>query len=280
MEKYLSPKLDVVFKMIFGSSRDVEVLGDFLLTVLDIEPEEVQEIDILDPFVELDTPEEKKSILDVKVGLKSGRRVNVEIQLKKLPNLIPRIHYYKAKMVTEQIGVRDPYTRLAPTSCIIILDKPIYSDPYCHHQFRYYDVKRKVEFSDYEEIHILEIPKLEQDKSNPQLADWLRFLNMKQKEDFDMLAEKSEPMKKAVGILARLSADEKARMIAEAREKELWDQMDREQGAREEGRQEGREEGKKEEKLEIARGLLGMNMPIADIAKVTGLALSEIELLK
>ena len=91
-----------------------------------------------------------------------------------------------------------------------------------------------------------------------------------------MLAEKSEPMKRAVGILARLSADEKARMIAEAREKELWDQMDREQGAREEGR----EEGKKEEKLEIARGLLGMNMSIADIAKVTGLEPSEIELLK
>ena len=92
-----------------------------------------------------------------------------------------------------------------------------------------------------------------------------------------MLAEKNENTKKAVGVYAKLSVDEATRMLAEAREKEVWDQLSRELLAKEEGKQEGKLESKLEGKLEIARNLLSMGMSLADIEKATGLSKSELE---
>ena len=265
MASYLSPKLDVVVKMIF--ERNVALLGDFLLSVLDISEKDIEKITVLNPSASLDYPEEKKSIMDIKVELKNGRRVNVELQVRKVPEMIQRLHYYKARMVTEQLSSGNPYGNIVPTSCVALLDYTMYEDQFCHHTFRYYDKKHDVEFSAYEEINIVEIPKLKQETSNHALRCWLEFFNATEQEEFDMLSNQSEVMKNVVGVLANLSADEKARMIADAREKELRDQMSRERGAREEG------------KLEVARNLFKMGFPIIDIAKATELPVSTIETL-
>lgn len=283
MTNYLSPKLDVVFKLIFGDVLNADILGDFLLSVLDIPASEIQEITLLDPHIRPDSPDEKKGILDVKVALKSGHRVNVELQMENIPEMVPRLHYYKARMVTEQLAIGVHYKTLVPTSCVAILDYQMYEDEHCHHSFRFYDKQHDMAFSEHEDIHILEIPKLNREK-NAALANWLRFLNTTKKEEFDMLAERSEPMKKAVGILANLSADESARMIAEAREKELRDRMSREFGAEERGMkrgvEKGLEKGIEKGKMEVARNLIKMGLPAVDIAKATGLDMPEIEKLK
>jgi predicted transposase/invertase (TIGR01784 family) len=42
------------------------------------------------------------------------------------------------------------------------------------------------------------------------------------------------------------------------------------------GRAEGEAKGRAEEKLSIARGLIKLNLPLADISKVTGLSIEEI----
>ena len=52
---------------------------------------------------------------------------------------------------------------------------------------------------------------------------------------------KNDNMKKTV--LAKLSADDASRMLAEAHEKEIWDQMSRECIAKEEGKLEGKTRG-------------------------------------
>ena len=80
-------------------------------------------------------------------------------------------------------------------------------------------------------------------------------------------------MAEAVAVLKELSADERARMRAEAREKWLWDQATREHASEAKGRAEGKAEGK----AEVARSLLASKMPVADIAKFTGLSLAEVE---
>ena len=78
-----------------------------------------------------------------------------------------------------------------------------------------------------------------------------------------MLAQKSPAMKKATVRLLELSADEKARQLYEARLKEQRDSYAREKGA----------------VLAIAKNLLAINMPVEQIASVTGLTNDEIELL-
>lgn len=87
-----------------------------------------------------------------------------------------------------------------------------------------------------------------------------------------MPAKKNEYVKKPVGVYAKLSVDEATRMLAEAREKEVQDQISREYTAKEEGKQEG--------KLETARNLLNMGFSLADIAKATGLSESELARVK
>ena len=92
-----------------------------------------------------------------------------------------------------------------------------------------------------------------------------------------MLATKTPELKKAVGVLKELSADERTRMLAEDREKARRDMASRLDGAREEGERKGREEGLAKGKLEVAQKLKAMGLSPEQIATATGLSLDEIE---
>ena len=104
-----------------------------------------------------------------------------------------------------------------------------------------------------------------------------------------MLETRSPEMKKAVGVLKELSADERTRMLYEQREKARRDFVSIMDGARQEGMQEGMQKGRQEGmqegiqegmqkgKITIARNLLGLNLPFDQIATATGLTIEEIK---
>jgi hypothetical protein len=94
--------------------------------------------------------------------------------------------------------------------------------------------------------------------SRDRLGGWMRFFAAKTEGDFMELARKAPAMAEAWGVIKRLSADESARMIAEARGKGLRDYA----AFRETGRDEEREEGRLEGKLEIARNLPRERLPV------------------
>jgi len=75
------------------------------------------------------------------------------------------------------------------------------------------------------------------------------------------------------GRIKVLSGDERARAVAEAREKARMD-LDSWLG---DARFEGRQEGRQEEKLGIAHNLLQKKMSYEDIADATGLSLEEVK---
>jgi predicted transposase/invertase (TIGR01784 family) len=76
-------------------------------------------------------------------------------------------------------------------------------------------------------------------------------------------------MRKAVGILKELSADERTRMLYEEREKARRDIASMMEGAEQKGRQ--------AQTIEIARKLLNRKRPIEEIIEDTGLTRDEIE---
>ena len=82
-----------------------------------------------------------------------------------------------------------------------------------------------------------------------------------------MLEERSPQLKKAVGVLKELSADERTRMIFEDREKARRDIASIVGGA------------VKTAKTEFAQKLLKRNRPIEEIIEDTGLSRDEIEAL-
>jgi predicted transposase YdaD len=87
-------------------------------------------------------------------------------------------------------------------------------------------------------------------------------------EVLEMIAERSPQMRKAVGYLKELSADEQTRLVFESQETSRRDIMSRLDGVI------------KERNNEIARNLLEISLSTEKIAKVTGLSLEEVELLK
>jgi predicted transposase/invertase (TIGR01784 family) len=263
---------DIIFKLLFGTEGSIEILTDFLLAVLKLSPSEYDEITISNPFLLQEYKGDKLGILDVKLKLKSGKIINVEIQVEPMPFMESRILFYVSKLITEQINESDQYEKIKRVISIIITGHPLIkqSDKY-HHHFGLYDLESKVLLTDALEIHTLEMPKarkLFEDSQDEPLLNWMKFLDAKTEEELNMLAEKSPVMKKATLRLLELSADEKARQLYEARLKEQRDSYAREQGA------------VKQNSIEIARKLLGLAMSVDQISDVTGLSYAEIELLR
>ena len=214
----LPVKSDFVFKLIFGDQRNVDILAEFLKSVLDIPDEEYERLTIVDPYVKKESEDDKYSILDVKLHTVSGGIIHIEIQLRVLPDMKERTIYSQSKMVTEQMSSGQNWSIIKRVITIVITEDIFVptGDKY-HHQFRY-RTGDGIEFTDLIEINSLDLFKLPADDDRSDLWCWMKFIKSDDEEVLDMLATRSPQMKKAVGVLKELSADEQTRMLYEKRE--------------------------------------------------------------
>ena len=283
--------IDIIFKLLFGTENGIDILTDFLLAVLNLSPDEYDDITIANPFLLQEYKGDKLGILDVKLKLKSGKIINIEIQVDSVPFIESRIVFYVSKLITEQINESDQYDKIKRVISIIITDHPLIkqNDKY-HHRFGLYDIESGVLLTDVIEIHTLEIPKARkifECVENTHLLNWMKFFDAKTEDELKMLAQTSPVMKKATVRLMELSADEKARQLYEARLKEQRDNYAREQGAIQRGLQQGLEQGLEQglqqglqqALLTTVQNAMDMNISIEDIVKLTGLTPIEIEAL-
>jgi len=265
----LPVKSDFVFKRIFGDQRNVDVLADFLKSVLDIPDEEYESITVIDPHIKKESKNDKYGILDVKVHTKSKQVIHIEIQLKVFDEIKARTIYGQSKLITEQMSSGKNYAIIKRVVTIVITDEIfIHDSNRYHHQFRHRTADG-IEFTNLVETNALELPKLPPDTDKSDLWYWMKFIKSDDEEALDMLAQKSPQMMKAVGVLKELSADEQERMLYEARE------MARMDG--EALMNQARREGIEERNSEIARKLLLRNRPVEEIMEDTGLTLEEIK---
>lgn len=280
MKKLLSPKNDYVFKKIMGDQHNIDILAGFLKSLLDIPHDEYEHITVEDPHLNPDIRDGKKGILDVRIKTKSGKTVNVEIQLADTKELPARILFYASHMLTEQLSTGDNYCEIKKVISIVILDYDLIENAAYHNRFRLYDMDTGHLFSDLLEIHTLELKKLPQQTDSSALYNWLSFLKAERREDFEMIAGRDPDIKKAYAVLAELSQDEKERRRAESYEKARRDEESRMRISREEGREAGLAIGAEKKALEAARNALKKQFPLADISDITGLSLERIEKLK
>jgi predicted transposase/invertase (TIGR01784 family) len=278
-KKPLSPTNDFVFHKVFG--ENMTVLRGFLQAVLDLPVEDYEKLEVVDPNLRPENIGDKLCILDIKLHTKSGKVIDIELQIKYQHFIWKRIQYYTAKMLAEQAKSGSQYENLPRVISILIADfVMIKESPAYHHRFRFYDEVNKVLFPDSMEINVLEIPKAGEGDAS-QVGEWLRFFAAREEEEFEMLSQTNPAIAEAWGVIKVLSGDERARYIAESRAKGLMDYESAKGEARREGRleglQEGRQEGRREEKLSFARNLLRENMSLEFIAKTTGLSPAEIQ---
>ena len=242
--RYIPPKTDFMFKKIFGDPNNIEILTAFLKSTLDIDHDEYEKITLVDTHLSQEDRYDKLGILDVKVQTKSGNQIDIEIQLANIPHMRERIVFYLSKMVSSQIGSGQKYNSIKRSIIIVITDYKIIKDNNKYHNVYTLRDKDGKEFTNLLEINTLELPKLpiEDDKSD--LWNWMKFLKSKNEEEFNMVEAKSEPLKKAVVMVKRLSADEKMTLLYEQQEKVRMDDEDRIESAFISGLNKGKIEGK------------------------------------
>ena len=263
--KILPPKADVIFKLLFGDERNIDILIDFLKSVLDISEDEYENITLTDTHLKREAIDDKLGIVDVKLTTKSGTIIHIEIQVAPESALPERIIYYNAKMLVVQLKSGVDFYKLEKVITIAIANFDFVkgSDDY-HHIFEWRERTKGIRLTNIVEVNTLELTKIPGVTDNTGKYDWLQFLKSEKEEEFDMLATKSPALKKAVVELKRLSQDEEAQMLYEAREKALKDRNTMIHG---------RERA-------IAINLLNFGDSVEKIALVTGLPESEIEKLR
>ncbi|MBI2570262.1 MAG: Rpn family recombination-promoting nuclease/putative transposase, partial [Candidatus Schekmanbacteria bacterium] len=117
-------------------------------------------VEILNPFSALQVVGDKQSVLDVRVTDQAGRRYDVEMMCYAHPALAERIVYYACRMVREQLGESDPYTRLRPVIVLVFTTSPLVpAEPRYHTTFRLRDGESAAVLSPLMRIDIVELPK-------------------------------------------------------------------------------------------------------------------------
>ena len=274
----LSPKNDFVFKRLFGDAKHTAPLEAFLQATLGLPEEEFVGLSVGDPNLNREFEDDKLCILDVRITTRSGRDVDVEIQVRPSDELCDRIQCYVARMVTEKVKIGGGY-KIPQSISIVIVDHRLWGgdEQRYHHSFRLYDPDAGMPYPNSMEIHTLELPKIPKDSDGTALWKWLKFIASETREEFEALAGKDAVMTEALLKLMDMSVDLPTRRAAESRAKWLWDEDARMRKSREEGLAEGRAEGIREGHIATARLMVQENLPFAMIARVTECSMAEIE---
>jgi predicted transposase/invertase (TIGR01784 family) len=268
----LDPKVDFVFKNIFGSEKHPEILISFLNAILKptklITKVQIKGTDIAKHFIE-----DKYSRLDIKALTSNNEIINIEIQLKNEHNMVKRSLYYLSKMYEEQLGEGEDYSKLTRTVCINILNFKYLKTEKFHTGYRLKEIESNEELTDIIEMHFIEIPKLKDDSDEKDmLVAWTEFLKDPESEKVRSLELSVKEIREAKDELIRMSNDSEQREIYDMRAKILKDKVSALNKAKQEGREEGREEGA----IKVANNLLKMGLTLEQVAEASELSVEKI----
>ena len=216
----LPPKMDFVFKRIFGNENHPNVLISFLNAILNpVDP--IKSVILKDTTIEKSHLEDKYSRLDVKAITNKGEYINIEIQLKDEYNMIKSSLYYWSKLYEGQLENGENYQKLSRTICINLLDFNLLNHDKFHSVYRLKDCETDEELTDVMELHFIELKKMKDvnrvEEVKTKLEAWLYFINQPDSELVQELEKVEVEIKEAKAELVRLSGDRKERERYEKR---------------------------------------------------------------
>lgn len=233
-------KLDIIFKKIFGTKGNEDVLSSFLSGVLEIPQNDIGEIKIKNTEMIPEQVNGKFSRMDLAMKVRN-KLINIEIQLKEQADFNDRTLFYWSKLYSGELKSGDEYGELKETICINIINFNMFDCNEYHSHFKVMEKTRHEILSEKFAIHFFELKKINRkEKGKTPMELWLQFINAETQEDLDMLKTTEIPeIQKAVLIIEELSEDEKIQEIARLREKQMHDEATALGHAKREGRTEG-----------------------------------------
>lgn len=271
----LDTRNDVVFKAIFGKEKN----HDILLSLLNaISQEDLEKIIFLDTYLGANYADEKYSVLDIRVRTMKKIEIDIEMQVEYHEGFEGRMLMYWARMFSGQLKTGENYTKLNKTVQISIVKFKFLKTEHFHSAFQLLEKNQLFQFTDLLEVHVLELQKVDESidlENSDSLKNWMLFLSGDDKTK-EALAMNNAGISRAYEELEHVSQDEAMRELAFKREKFLFEQSMRISAAKEKGR----EEGSRQTNEQIARNALAMKLDVETVAKITGLSLEEVKVLK
>ena len=297
--RYINPFTDFGFKKLFGEEVNKDLLIDFLNGLLP-EHHKIKDLTYKKTDQLGDLAIDRRAVFDIYCESESGDRFIVELQKAKQNFFKDRSVFYATFPIREQAERGDWDFRLAAVYCVGILDFVFEEDAQNPDYLHYVQLKNRHNQVFYDKLTFVyvEMPKFnkgEADLSN-ECDKWLYFI--KNLENFNHIPErlKNRIFEKAfqTAEIAQFKPEQLATYESSLKyyrdmknvvdtsfgEGYFEGKMEGEAIGLEKGETIGLEKGKIEEKLEIARNLLSLGLPVSQIALATGLSASEIEGLK
>ena len=288
MEKeknYVSPKLDIVFRMLFGEKQSEKITKNLVESVLG---EKVDSIDLSEtPELKGDYVDDKNSVVDIMATVNGDTKLDIEMQMNNRDYLIKRLLSYWSKIYNKNLKKGDEYNELPRCICIMFINEDIPSLKHLHAltswKIMEESEKKTILTNDFQ-ICIIEIRKAKRLGTNKELLKWIEFLENPEGEMVKKMAKEYDEIDEAIQRLEEITADKEMQAKIEARQKYYLDLNSEKSSARrigrEEGLAEGRAEGRAEERKEIAKQMLAKNIDEQVIMELIGLTKEELEQLK
>ncbi len=284
-----------------------DILEGFLTALLE---KDIKIINLLESESNQEDETDKFNRVDLLTVDDKGDYIIIEIQNEREIHYIERLLYGASKLIVENLKLGQGYKQIKKVISVSILyftlgdevDDYVY---YGNTEFRGIHtnnplvLRRKdketintIETKEiYPEYYLIEVEKFE-DVIQSDLDEWIYFLkNECIKDDF-----KSKNIKKVNEKLDIMKMGKEERNRYERYLMNLASELDIIEGAREEGWEEGRKEGRKEgmekgmekgvqegvqkRRKETARNMIEFGMSSEDIAKICGLAMGEVDMIR
>ena len=278
--KYLSPKADLTFKLVFAEHKDLMMsLLNALLPLAEDAP--ITYIEYETPEMAPERKDGKNSIVDVRCKDAKGRHFLVEMQMNWDEEFKKRVIMNASKAVMKQVGSAELYTLIQPVFSLNLLNAKMKGEAPTefYHDYAILNVDHPECSLDYLRFVFVELPKFQPRNimEKKMAVLWLRFLTEINEDTVEAPAEllENEEISKALSIVEK-SAMSEAQLYAYER---FWDAVNNEHVLMEGRYKDGIEKGIEKEKLEAARRMKSKNYPLEDIADITGLSTEEIEAL-
>jgi len=274
-----NPKIDLVFKKIFGTEQNKGLLKALLNAILP-ENEQVESITIKNPYNEIEFLGDKLSVVDIKARDKNGIWYDVEIQINEQKYYGKRAIFYQSELYSKQIAEGESYDNLRKTVIINILDFNYFKDDRYFRRCSYKDFETNQFYKelDFADLYFIELRKFDNaiEHIKTALDRWILFLNKATELDKNNLPTelKQTEIIEAIDTIEKMSFNEKERDYYDSKQKVMRDEMAVMQTVYEKGI----DMGKDQAKIEFAKQLkaLGKNS-IEEMMILTGLSKAQID---
>ncbi|WLE95751.1 MAG: Rpn family recombination-promoting nuclease/putative transposase [Candidatus Electrothrix communis] len=286
----LNPRIDFVFKKLFGTEENKDVLIDFINAFVS-EEDKVRDLIIKNPYNEKEFLDDKLSILDIKAQDIGGKWFNIEMQMIDQDYYAKRALYYWSRLYVSQLSSGVNYDKLEKTIGINILNFNCLDEAEYHNVYKLINVRSGNELIRQIEIHFIELEKYDENISNV-MDRWVNFLKKAgeyTQADLPPKLKEIPTISKALDVLENMNLSEKERENFEARLKWLRDEKAAivsaerrglekgiEQGL-EQGLEEGIEKGAQQKTYEIIKNAHAKGVHISVIKDIVGFPEDEIK---